>query len=286
MIFPPGRFSLFFSTAFSNQRCGKLFQICFSSYVTIKKTLKAVNCCLRSYIFNMTYMKLCCFEQWDRRKDLKRMNVYTMEKENRKAERFLKDPTRRVLVIDLTVTENVLQVCSLCRTWIKMTPECTKLQLFLPCWWHYSEEANLHDEHWDMEAEKSLCGFAMLRFKSQHVLICHFLLFDRSTAVLLRNLVWYPGCRERPSPFQSLSCCSSSLSFSKETRGCNALPGEDSGLSTLQHIKVLKVFLRDCVLGMDCKTADKEHERDKRRAWNASYMIPIYQVIFRMVFFN
>lgn len=79
----------------------------------------------------------------------------------------------------------------------------------------------------DQSRKKPVC-FSMSKFKSQHnVLICHLLFFTTSTAVLLRNLVWYPGCRERPSPFQPHPSCSSSLSLSKETNSlqCPAYRG-------------------------------------------------------------
>lgn len=42
--------------------------------------------------------------------------------------------TKRVLVIDVTMSENLLQLCSQYRSWIKMRSECTELQLFFLPW--------------------------------------------------------------------------------------------------------------------------------------------------------
>lgn len=189
----------------SNQRCGKLFQIRISNYFIIKKTPNAVNCCLLSYIFNMTYMQFSCYEQWNRRKDLKgwvwtqvkkradrqkdpsrpkdsstEQRDITFEKQVLHQDIFMSlcqhkrfstqrigllriKPTKRVLVIDVTTSENFLQVCSQCRSWIKMGSERTELWLFfLPWLWHYNERAKTSDKHWDIKVEKNLCVFPHL----------------------------------------------------------------------------------------------------------------------------
>lgn len=77
------------SRLFFSQRCRKLLQVCISSYFIIQKTPNAMNSCLLSWIFNLTYMQFSCFEWWNRRKDL-RWWVCTQGKKNGQTGRSLK----------------------------------------------------------------------------------------------------------------------------------------------------------------------------------------------------